>query len=207
MVEIEWGEIPLGWRVGELSDIIDFNPKERLPKGEDASYLDMSSIPTQGSWPEDPIQRPMGLAMKFRNGDTLFARITPCLQNGKTAFIQCLAENEVAWGSTEFIVLRPKSPWPKEIEYLIARNSDFRTFAEQHMTGTSGRQRVQSSDLEKYALTYPIDSKLIEIIGNILKVFFDQIKSNSEESQYLSNLRNTLLPKLISGELEVNQKS
>jgi len=205
MVESELGEIPKGWIEGVLSDVIEFNPTERLVAGKEASYLDMSSLPTKGSWPDKPILRAFSSGMKFRNGDTLFARITPCLENGKTAFIQCLNENEVGWGSTEYIVLRPKHPWPKEIGYLIARNDKFRSYAIQSMIGTSGRQRAQSSHLENYPIIYPTDETIMVAIGKVLESFFQQIKINSEENQYLSQLRDTLLPKLISGELEVSE--
>jgi type I restriction enzyme S subunit len=203
MVESELGEIPKGWIKGVLSDIIDFNPNEKLSKGIESSYIDMAALPTQGSWPDKPIQRLAGSGMKFKNGDTLFARITPCLENGKTAFIQCLKEDEIAWGSTEFIVLRPKQPWPKELAYLIARDESFRSYAVQSMIGTSGRQRAQSSHLEKYSIVYPTDKKLIKLLNELLLGFFGQIKCNSQESEFLSELRDTLLPKLISGELNI----
>lgn len=204
MVNSELGEIPKGWRIGALSNIIDFNPTEKLAKGEMTSYLDMSSLPTFGSFPEFPIQREFTSGMKFRNGDTLLARITPCLENGKTAFIQFLKPNEVAWGSTEFIVLRPKSKWPKEVGYLIAREENFRNFAIQNLVGTSGRQRVASSILMNYFIPIPQNESIAENFGIIVFDLFEKIKANSFENIYLKKLRDTLLPKLIVGELEVN---
>lgn len=204
MVDSELGEIPKGWKVGKLVDIIDFNPTEKLEVGKEASYLDMSSLPTQGSWPEKPIQRIFKSGMKFRNGDTLFARITPCLENGKTAYIQCLNNNEIAWGSTEFIVMRPKDFWPKELAYLIARNEEFRKYAIQSMIGTSGRQRAQSSHLMNFEFIYPSDTKLIKQFADLLESLFFKIKSNSIENEYLSEIRDILLPKLISGEISIS---
>src|SRR5690606_8036106 len=137
------------------SELIEFNPAEPLRKGTPAPYLDMASLPTSGSWPELPTQRDFGSGMRFRNGDTLLARITPCLENGKTAFVQCLPENTVGWGSTEYIVMRPKTPVPSEFGYLLARDAAFREQAIRSMTGTSGRQRVQADSLGAFKLAAP----------------------------------------------------
>lgn len=86
------------------------------------------------------------------NGDTLFARITPCLENGKTAFADFLQNGQIGWGSTEYIVLRPKLQLPNEFAYCLARSQSFREFAIQSMTGTSGRQRVQVESLNHFQL-------------------------------------------------------
>lgn len=205
MGESELGEIPKGWKSGVLSDVIDFNPSERLSHGDVAQYLDMSSLPTESSWPMRPIPRAFGSGMKFRNGDTLFARITPCLENGKTAFVQCLYDNEIAWGSTEFVVMRPKEPWPKVIGYIIAREQNFREFAIQNMVGTSGRQRVQSSLLESYPFSYPKNALLIKSYANTVVPLFEVIKNNAQENENLASLRDALLPRLISGELKITK--
>ena len=110
MQESGLGLIPKKWRVVSVGELIDFNPTEPMRKGTLAPYLDMAALPTIGSWPDPPISREFGSGMRFRNGDTLFARITPCLENGKTAFVQCLPKDVCAWGSTEFIVMRPRAP-------------------------------------------------------------------------------------------------
>lgn len=204
MVDSEWGEIPKGWRLAALSEIIEFNPTEKLEKGKTSSYLDMSSLPTIGSFPNLPIQREFTSGMKFRNGDTLFARITPCLENGKTAFVQFLEENEIGWGSTEFIVLRPKTYWPKEVGYLIARNENFRSFAIQNLVGTSGRQRVSNSILMNYSIPIPQNDSIAENFGIIVSELFEKIMANSFENICLKQLRDTLLPKLIAGEIDIN---
>ena len=90
--------------------MIEVNPPRILRKGDVAPYLDMANMPTQGHSPDKVIDRAFGSGMKFINGDTLVARITPCLENGKTAFVDFLKEGQVGWGSTEYIVLRPKPP-------------------------------------------------------------------------------------------------
>jgi len=87
----ELGEIPKGWRVAPLPEVIDVNPTRALRKGVVAPYLDMANMPTRGHAPDAVVDRPFGSGMRFVNGDTLVARITPCLENGKTAYVDFLA--------------------------------------------------------------------------------------------------------------------
>jgi type I restriction enzyme S subunit len=192
---------PEGWQMVPTSELIEFNPTEPLRKGTPAPYLDMASLPTSGSWPEAPIMREFGGGMRFRNGDTLLARITPCLENGKTAFVQCLPEDTVGWGSTEYIVMRPKAPVPAGYAYLLARDDVFRGHAIRSMTGTSGRQRVQGDSIANFKLASPPDKDLWQEFERQISSTFESIKSNAKASETLSELRETLLPKLISGEL------
>lgn len=200
----EVGEIPKGWQARLLPEVFLINPTRSLAKGTEAPYLDMSNMPTQGPSPDSWVMREMGSGMKFINGDTLVARITPCLENGKTAYVDFLAQGEVAWGSTEYIVLRPKGSIPPVFAYMLARTEDFRTFAIQQMTGSSGRQRVPADSLSKYRLPTPeFDSPLFQHFGSLVTPMFDRIKVDAEECRTLAALRDSLLPKLISGELRV----
>jgi type I restriction enzyme S subunit len=84
----------------------------------------MKNMPTEGHGAVDWWQRPAGSGARFKNGDTLIARITPCLENGKTALVDFLNDGEVGWGSTEYIVLRSLSPLPIEMSYLLARDAN-----------------------------------------------------------------------------------
>ncbi|MCL4852481.1 MAG: restriction endonuclease subunit S, partial [Bryobacteraceae bacterium] len=102
----ELGPIPAGWCVRPLSEVLKLNPLVQLRKGEVAPYLEMSNVPTQGHRAMDWVERPFGSGSKFMNGDVLLARITPCLENGKTALVDFLRECQIGWGSTEFIVMR-----------------------------------------------------------------------------------------------------
>ena len=121
-----------------LDKVVAFNPRETIRKGTSAPYIDMASLPIEGCRPENPILRGFNSGSRFRNGDTLLARITPCLENGKTGYVQCLPEGEVGWGSTEFIVMRGMPPISPEYIYLMARDQSFRSHAILSMTGTSG---------------------------------------------------------------------
>jgi len=196
-------ELPEGWRSLPANELIEFNPAEPLRKGEVVPYLDMASLPTRGSWPEPYVLRPFGSGMRFRNGDTLLARITPCLENGKTAFIQCLPDNVIGWGSTEYIVMRPKAPVPAAIAYLLARDEAFRDHAIRSMTGTSGRQRAQGDSVAAYKIAAPSDEKLWIAFARLITPLFNGIKANSEASINLADMRDALLPKLISGERRI----
>ena len=144
------------WQVKKLSDIVEFNPTERLPKGAIAKKISMDMLQP---FTKDIFQyelQPYNGGAKFRNGDTIMARITPCLENGKVSKVNILTQGEVGFGSTEYIVLRaiPNVSDPDFIYYLTI--SDFvRAPAIKSMVGSSGRQRVQQNVLETLELPIP----------------------------------------------------
>ena len=202
LVDSELGEIPVGWQLEPLSAWVEINPSRSIKKRSAAPYLDMANMPTAGHSPDRVISRAFGSGMKFINGDTLLARITPCLENGKTAFVDFLDDGQVGWGSTEYIVLRPKPPLPEEFAYCLARSSGFRDFAIQSMTGSSGRQRVPADALAGFPIAVP-DAPVADAFGHAAKAWFARASEATRESRTLAALRDTLLPKLISGELRV----
>ncbi|MGH2397455.1 MAG: nucleotidyltransferase domain-containing protein [bacterium] len=196
------GEIPAEWQVAPLPDVIEVNPTRSLRRGEVAPYLDMANMPTRGHSPNAVIERAFGSGMRFVNGDTLVARITPCLENGKTAYVDFLQDGQVGWGSTEYIVLHPKPPLPAEFAYCLARSNEFRDFAIQSMTGSSGRQRVPAESLSHFQIVAPPKS-ISEHFGRLIKPLFARASAATKASRTLAALRDTLLPRLISGELRV----
>ena len=127
------------------------------------------------------------------------------LENGKTAFVQSLAEGTVGWGSTEFIVMRAVQPVPPEFTYLLARDPTFRAHAIQSMTGTSGRQRVQVDALAPYLLPYP-PAEIWAELRALFSPMFAQIELNRKASLSLATQRDTLLPGLVSGEMDVGKR-
>jgi type I restriction enzyme S subunit len=199
------GPVPEGWTVRTLAEAFDINPPRRLSRGQDAAYLDMKNMPTDGHAPDTWERRPHGSGMRFINGDTLVARITPCLENGKTAYVDFLNDGEVGWGSTEYIVFRPKPPLPEVYAYYLARTPEFRDFAIQNMTGTSGRQRVAASALEHYHVAVP-DAPTAAAFGEIARPLFECISAGKAESFKLATLRDYLLPRLLSGTVRVKSK-
>jgi type I restriction enzyme S subunit len=198
--ETEAGHIPKGWMPLRLSDAIEVNPRRLLRKGSVAPYLDMKNLPTQGHSAEVVIDREFSSGSKFQNGDTLLARITPCLENGKTGYVDFLEDGQVGWGSTEYIVFAPKSPLPPQFGYLLARSDALRSHAIQNMTGTSGRQRVPSECFNTFWLAVP-SPEVARRFDELTSPLMAKIKANSTESSTLATLRDTLLPKLLSGEI------
>ncbi|WP_228391349.1 restriction endonuclease subunit S [Komagataeibacter medellinensis] len=194
---------PEGWEVCNFDELVSINPKEKLSRNTIAPYLSMSELPTQGCLAEAPTPRPFSGGSKFKNGDTLFARITPCLENGKTALAQKLDNNIVGWGSTEFHVLRGKGHVPFSWVYLMARDNEFRTNAIRGMTGTSGRQRVASEVLATYKTVTPSSNQIWKAFDRACNPLFEKIIINGVESRTLAQLRDLLLPKLMSGEISI----
>lgn len=196
------GPIPEGWEVRPLEEIIDFNPTRRIDRDGLTAYVEMSELPTAGPSIGKVGRRKAGSGARFMNGDTLFARITPCLENGKTALVDILEPGEVGWGSTEFIVMRPKDPIPAAYAYLLARSEDFRAHAVQSMSGTSGRQRVQTAALAGYPTAHG-NTEVYKAFEQVIAPDFDLISANRRESAKLAEVRDYLLPRLLSGAVRV----
>jgi len=190
------------WEVVPLPEIIEVNPARSLKKGDIAPYLDMANMPTQGHRGIEWRDRPFSSGTKFINGDTLLARITPCLENGKTAYVDFLKDGQVGWGSTEYIIFHPKPPLPPEFGYYLARSDELRNHAIVNMTGTSGRQRTPASCFDNYLVSIP-PKDLAMRFGEFAKSVIDKVRANDEESRTLASLRDSLLPKLMSGEVSV----
>ena len=204
LVDSEMGGIPEGWEAKPLGHLVTLNPKETLKKGTEAPYLDMASLPTDGCNPTTPSTRGFNSGSRFRNGDTLLARITPCLENGKTAYLQCFPEETVGWGSTEFIVMRGLPPVPSEYTYLLARDPTFRSHAILSMTGTSGRQRVQTESLSGYLLPLP-PVCILRAFATEVRPLFRKIESNRGQTEALTTQRDALLPELVSGKTSIQE--
>jgi type I restriction enzyme S subunit len=185
-----------------LSDIAEINPFRSLSKGKDAVYIEMANLPTRGSFPMNWVARPFSGGMKFKNGDTIMARITPCLENGKTAYINFLGESEIAFGSTEYIVIAPKPGYCNEMFYFLARYQDFVNYAVKNMNGSSGRQRVSGASVGAYELHTPLNEAVNEFT-DIARPIMETITHNALENRNLATLRDSLLPRLMSGEMSV----
>jgi len=190
------------WETGKLGDIADINPQYKLKKGDVSSYLEMKNLNTSTFNPEGWCKREFSSGMKFKNGDTLLARITPCLENGKTCYVNFLDEDEIGWGSTEYIVIRMKKPFHPFISYILAKDKDFRDFAISSMSGSSGRQRVQADMIKEYDTKLP-PLEIIEKLNLQLTGIVPKLEKNARQIRTLEKMRDTLLPKLMSGEVRV----
>ncbi|HGB8855702.1 TPA: restriction endonuclease subunit S, partial [Salmonella enterica subsp. enterica serovar Enteritidis] len=200
--ETELGWVPKGWILESVAKAININPSVKLPKNTVAKYVDMKSLPTQGYSISDVIEKPYAGGAKFQKNDTLFARITPCLENGKTGFVDFLDEQETAFGSTEFIVMRGTTKVHYSYVACLARENNFRLHAIQNMVGSSGRQRVQNSCFDSFYIAVPTPSVMSLFAGKVSS-YFDKMYCCNMENKSLTNLRDTLLPKLISGKLSL----
>lgn len=201
MVKSELGMIPEGWEVVKSSDAVEINPTIRVDKNKSKPYVDMGGLSETSMIIKSKEQRAGSNGSKFINGDILFARITPCLENGKTGFVQFLDVGEEGIGSTEFIVLRSKSLSP-EFVYLLARSEDFRNNAIKSMTGASGRQRVQPECFDKFQLAQP-SQNVLDKFTEIVRPMFQNIHRLDLKNKNLRKTRDLLLPKLVRGEIGV----
>ncbi|MCG9873787.1 MAG: restriction endonuclease subunit S [Leptospiraceae bacterium] len=188
------------WEEGKLGDVIEFNPLRSLPKGSIAPYLEMSNVSSSSFHPENWYNREFSSGMKFRNGDTLLARITPCLENGKSCYVTFLESGQIGWGSTEYIVMRAKNGIHPLMTYALAINKDFRDYAEGCLEGSSGRQRVNLDHLKEFTILLP---KSLSVFNENMETLEKKLHNNFLQIRSLEKLRDTLLPKLMGGEVRV----
>ena len=180
------------WGIKHLSDIAEFNPRESLPKGKMAKKVGMDKLqPFCRDIPEFTWEAYSG-GTKFRNDDTIMARITPCLENGKTAKVTILDKDELGFGSTEYIVFRAKKGVtdPDYLYYLIL-SPTVREPAIKSMVGSSGRQRVQTDVVERLEIAVPpIDEQ--QKIAGVLRALDDKIALNNKINENLTEQIRTL---------------
>ncbi len=179
------------WIIKKLQDIADFNPRESLAKGVVAKKVAMDKL--------QPFCRdilgyelePFSGGTKFRNGDTIMARITPCLENGKTAKVAVLDDGEVGFGSTEYIVFRAKDGVDEDFIYYLVCSPLIREPAIKSMVGSSGRQRVQTDVVQNLEIMVP-DYEEQKRISSILRSLDDKIAANTEVNKNLLDQAKTL---------------
>ena len=199
--ESEIGPIPRGWRCIPLSEVIEINPRVSIKRGVRVPFLEMANIDPWATRPLTINERPYHGGARFERGDTLMARITGCIEHGKGAFVDSI--DTPAAGSTEFLVLRPRPPLTSEAVFFLSRTERVRERAIASMTGSSGRQRVSIDALSSLRLAIPPDQDSWANLALFLRTCLKQTLSMWQESRTLTALRDTLLPKLISGEIRV----
>ncbi len=195
--------VPEGWEDTFLPDLIKINPKTSVEKGKEIRYVPMSSLSKIGMTADISAfeSRVNHTSVKFRKNDVLLARITPCLENGKTGLAYFLSDEEVACGSTEFIVMRGVLV-SHAFTYCLARSYPLRENAIKSMVGSSGRQRVQVSCFDEYNVPLP-PKHLLEMFDEIVSDNFDQIRTLMAQNDKLVQVRALLLPRLMNGEVSV----
>jgi type I restriction enzyme S subunit len=176
------------WKETKLDEIIEFNPRETISRGKVAKKVPMGRlIPFQKEIDGYELAEFSG-GSKFRNGDTLLARITPCLENGKTAKVTILDDGEVGYGSTEYIVMREKTRITDgDFVYYLSISPKFRDIAIKSMVGTSGRQRVQLDVIENTIMAIP-SLKEQKAIAATLSCLDDKIELNNRINKNLEEI-------------------
>jgi type I restriction enzyme S subunit len=203
MVSSALGPIPQGWEVKRMPECVDVNPRIFVPRDGEKPFVPMGCLSNGFMLISDIESRNGNSGAKFQNGDTLFARITPCLENGKTGFVQFLPDEQaVAFGSTEFIVLRSRTLTP-EFVYLLARSDEFRSVAIKSMTGATGRQRVQEQCFNDFHIAQS-PRALLDRFSDIVAPSFRLIYKLHLQTQSLRRTRDLLLPRLLSGQITVS---
>lgn len=168
------------WQSIAFRDFVDFQPETQLQKGELYPFISMDVLEPyfRSVQPLEERFWDGGGGAKFQNGDTLFARITPCLEHGKTALIRNLQKIK-GFGSTEFFVFRSRpNVSDKSFIYYLCCSDIIRQPAIKSMIGASGRQRAQRIVLENLLINVP---KRIEdqiAIASILSSYDDLIENN-----------------------------
>ena len=196
------GEIVNGnWECVPVDALVEVNPEVPKPTCDGIRYIPMSALSTSGMTValSDSEIRAQSTSVRFLNGDVLLARITPCLENGKTAYVNFLADGEIGCGSSEFIVLRGRRV-SSYFTYCLARLDAFRGIAIKSMIGASGRQRVQLSCFSDFQIQVPDDATLRNFDATVAPMF-DQIGILSKQSAALAAARDMLLPRLMKGEM------
>lgn len=172
------------WMIRRISDIAKINPRESISKGSIAKKIPMDVLqPFTRDIPSYRMEEFRG-GTKFRNMDTIMARITPCLENGKIAQVRCLDDGEIGFGSTEYLVFRAKEETDPNYLYYLICSPLVRDSAIKSMVGSSGRQRVQTNVVSNLQIAVPDYEEQIKI-GGVLRSLDDKIQLNTEINKNL----------------------
>ena len=172
------------WNIKRISDLAEINPRESIRKGTVAKKVPMDVLqPFTRDVSSFQYEKFKG-GTKFRNKDTIMARITPCLENGKIAQVRCLDSDEIGFGSTEYIVFRAKSGTDPDFLYYLICSPLVREPSIKSMIGSSGRQRVQTDVVSNLQIAVPGIEKQ-KHIGSLLKALDDKIYLNTKINKNL----------------------
>lgn len=175
------------WSTMSFTEAFLINPAVPIKRGIPTPFVDMAAVePGFRVVHATKVRGFRGSGSKFRDGDTLFARITPCLENGKIARYSANSQSDVGHGSTEFIVIRGR-PRVTDSAYAfyVARSNLVRDYAIGQMTGTSGRQRVPPDSLAHLDVVVPPLAEQ-RAIAHILGTLDDKIELDRRMNETLA---------------------
>lgn len=201
------GRVPREWEVGVISDLADINPKKntkKLNKWDLVSFIKMEDT-SEESKIINMFDKVLSEVEKgytnFHDNDILFAKITPCLENGKGGLAKNLT-NGIGFGSTEFHILRPKKIYSTQLLYQYSKYNKLRSKAASLMIGSAGQQRIQKDFFESYIIGIPTENEQT-IIGNILSKQDHLIEKEQQYLKKLKNLKSGLMEDLLTGKVRV----
>lgn len=184
-----------------LTDLAAINPRYNLAKGETAPFLEMAKLPVIGgkitTWDQKKFN---GGGARFQNGDTLFARITPCTENGKIGFVDFLSHGQTAFGSTEFTVISPKDGTCPLFVYHLCSSDHVRIPTIESMLGSTGRQRVPNwifGNIKVACFSYAEQERIAEVLSSV----DDTIHATEVVIEQAERVKRGLVEDLLTGGL------
>jgi len=179
------------WKEYRFSEFANVNPSVKITKGDKISFVEMKDLQDGKRFCEPSQERELSGGSRFQNYDTLFARITPCLENGKICQVRNL-KNNVGFGSTEFHVFRGRENISdSNFIFYLSRWREVRDHAEKNFDGTSGRQRVPKQAFDDLILRLPPPSEQIAI-ASILSSLDNKIELMHRQNATLEKMAETL---------------
>jgi type I restriction enzyme, S subunit len=207
---MELGELPDSWAIAELAEICLVNPtidKSSITDELEVSFVPMPAVEAETGAIDVSATRKFGAVKKgytpFREGDVLFAKITPCMENGKMAVVPAL-KNGIGFGSTEFHVLRAHEGICPEFVYYFVSSKPFRRVAEHNMSGAVGQRRATTPYLSACKIPAPPTAEQHRIVAKIEELFseLDQgVASLKTAREQLKVYRQSLLKTAFEGKL------
>lgn len=184
--DVDVENLPDGWRMGCLGEVAEINPSLKI-KNDFCSYIDMDAVSTEKMTTSIKGTREKTGGSKFQNDDVLLARISPCFENGKVGIVIGLKENEIAIGSTEFIVLRGREANMPMFLYLICKSNEFRAYGSKHLKGTDGRQRLDWQSVADYPMIIP-SLDVMNKLNNYFNAIFGFVLNVELENEKLKEM-------------------
>lgn len=209
--------VPRGWRKVKLSDVCTINPKKldttSLEDNLEVSFIPMASVDETFGEVTKPEVRNLGKVKKgftnFREGDVVFAKITPCMENGKSAVIGPLVNN-IGYGTTEFYVLRCHPALYNRFLYHLVRSIKFRSEAKAQMTGAVGQQRVPKNFMSDYEILLPpLDEQIqiVRMVDTFFKKEYEVQKIFQNTIEQIDLMKKSILARAFRGELGTQDPS
>lgn len=202
--------LPSGWVSRTLEDVVEINPrldKKLFSDDMDISFVPMSAVETENGKIDISEIRSFGDVKKgytaFQEKDVLFAKITPCMENGKMAVVPKL-KNNLGFGSTEFHVLRSLTDVLPEYIYYFVSSKQFRIDAEHNMTGAVGQRRVPTTYFQNVSIPLPEYAEQKRVVAKIEELFSELdsgIASLKTAQEQLKIYRQALLKHAFEGKL------